>query len=277
MLTSHTRRDRTLACLRSFYSQSLPSSLALDAVLVDDGSTDGTGPEVDRAFPSTKVIRGSGELYWAGGMALAEQTALSADPDYLLWLNDDVTLDEDAIAKLLETERANRPGRCIVVGAVRDPSSGEVSYSGVQRRDFHPLRVDIVEPDSKPKTVQMFHGNVVLVSRAASRLVGPIDGRFSHAQADFDYGLRAGRVGVVSILAPGTVGTCTDDSLPAAWLDRSLPAKRRIDLLLGRKGLPPRSAARYLRRHGGPLWPVFWAAPYVRAALSLMRGPPVKR
>ena len=50
MLTSHTRRDRTLACLRSFYSQSLPSSLALDAVLVDDGSTDGTGPEVDQSF-----------------------------------------------------------------------------------------------------------------------------------------------------------------------------------------------------------------------------------
>ena len=155
-------------------------------------------------------------------MALAEQTALSADPDYLLWLNDDVTLDEDAIAKLLETERANRPGRCIVVGAVRDPSSGEVSYSGVQRRDFHPLRVDIVEPDSKPKTVQMFHGNVVLVSRAASRLVGPIDGRFLMRRLTSITGFaldesgssafwpreRSGHARTTAFRPPGSTGRC---------------------------------------------------------------------
>jgi GT2 family glycosyltransferase len=271
ILASHNRRESTLACLRSFYSQRLPLSEALDAVLVDDGSTDETASEVRRAFPETKVIRGSGDLYWASGMALAEQVAVSSDPDYLLWLNDDVILADDAVASLIYTEQTARPGRCIVVGALRDPLTGVLTYSGVRRRGFHPLRVEFVEPGDVPQVVDMFHGNVVLVSRPAYRAIGAIDAGFAHAQADLDYGLRAARLGIVSLLAPGTIATCTRDRDSPLWLDRSLSARQRLQSLFGPKGLPPRSAARYLSRHGGPLWPVFWIAPYVRVVASLLR------
>jgi GT2 family glycosyltransferase len=118
----------------------------------------------------------------------------------------------------------------------------------------------------------MFHGNLVLVSRRASWAVGPIDGSFSHAQADFDYALRARRVGLSNILASGTFGTCVRDASPAPWLDLDAPAATRLRILFGRKGLPPRSAARYLQRHGGPFWPVFWVAPYVKMIASLLRS-----
>jgi hypothetical protein len=29
--------------------------------------------------------------------------------------------------------------------------------------------------------------------------------------------------------------------------------------------------ARYLRRHGGPLWPVYWATPFLRFGLEIAR------
>jgi GT2 family glycosyltransferase len=271
LLTSHNRRDLTLASLRSFYSQRLPPSVRLNAVLVDDGSSDATESAVRGAFPDTHVIRGPGDLYWAGGMALAERIGVADDPDYLLWLNDDVTLDADALERLLRTEAAGGRGQCIVVGALRDPSSRALTYSGVRRKGAHPLRVDLVEPGDEPKKVEMFHGNVVLVSRAAYLVTGPIDGDFSHAQADFDYALRAAKAQIVSFLAPGTVGTCARDGKSARWLDRSYSVRERLQFLLGRKGLPPRSTARYLIRHGGLAWPLWWITPYARFALHLSR------
>ena len=251
----------------------------LEAVLVDDASVDDTEQVVRRTFPAVSVISGTGALYWAGGMAHAENTAMTLNADYLLWLNDDVTLNQDALAHLLSTERQVGAGRCIVVGAVRDPESGELTYSGLRRqgRGLHPLRVEMVHPTGGVEPVEMFHGNVVLVSIRAAMAVGPIDGGFSHAQADLDYGLRARNVGIQGVLAPKSVGTCRRNRSSSPWLDPSLPAARRLQILFGRKGLPPRSAARYLRRHGGFLWPVFWVAPYVRATVSLIRRPRATR
>jgi GT2 family glycosyltransferase len=275
ILTSHNRCERTLLCLRSFYCQRFDTPIALESVLVDDCSTDGTEAEVRRVFPDTKVVRGSGHLYWACGMAVAERVASTKDPDYLLWLNDDVTLDPGAVATLLRAEEAVGRGQCIVAGAVRDPQTGTTTYSGVRRHRFHPLRMHRVEPGDQPKVIETFNGNVVLVSRRARRAIGPIDGAFSHAQADLDYGLRARRAGIACLLAPGTVGTCRPGNEAAPWRDVSLLKRQRLRLLLGRKGLPPRSAARFLRRHGGPLWMIFWIAPYARAipAVLLTRRP----
>src|ERR1700687_5043268 len=89
ILTAHNRRETTLACLRSYFSQDIARA-ELGAVVVDDGSSDGTGQAVSAAFPAAEVISASGDLFWARGMATAEARAVRSAPDYLLWLNDDV-------------------------------------------------------------------------------------------------------------------------------------------------------------------------------------------
>jgi GT2 family glycosyltransferase len=262
ILASHERRSGTLACLSSYFSQQVAGAV-LDAVLVDDGSTDGTASAVEAQFPATTVLRGDGTLYWAASMAWGERIGLARAPDFVLWLNDDVVLDAGAVAGLIQV-CSSQGSACIVVGAVRDPETGAIAYSGVQRRDWHPLHLDLVAPGREPVEVETFNGNVVLVPSAIARSVGPIDGAFAHAAADFDYGLRAAKVGISTLLAPGTVGTCGRDGQSRPWLDQALSLRTRLSLLLGPKGVPWRSSARYLRRHGGPLWPLFWAGTYVR-------------
>ena len=267
ILACHNRRASTLACLDSYFAQVVDDALELDAVLVDDGSTDGTGEAVRDRFPQTHVVAGSGDLFWAGGMEVAERVAVAEDPDYLLWLNDDVILDPGALTKLIRTESLG-PSACIAAGALRDPATGELTYSGLRRRGPHPLRMDRVTPADEPIEIDTFNGNVVLVSRSARRTIGPIDGAMGHAAADLDYGFRAKRAGVQPFLVPGTVGTCSRNKGERPWVDQSLPLRQRLRLLLGPKGLPPRARARYLIRHGGPAWFVFWLAPYLREVPS---------
>lgn len=271
IVACHNRREKTLSCLAAFFSQELTAETQLSAVLADGGSTDGTPAAVGASYPKTKVIEGDNSLYWAGAMALAEAQAMVNKPDFLLWLNDDVVLDKDAVERLLQTFRSGS-GACIVVGAVRDLTTGDLTYSGLVRRGRHPLEFDLVHPHPrKPIPVHTFNGNVVLVASSIFALVGSIDAKLVHAAADLDYGLRAARRGIPSVLAPCTVGVCERDGTERPWLLPDMTVRQRFSALFAIKGLHPPSRARYLIRHGGMLWPVFWAAPYISATVSILR------
>ena len=79
--------------------------MLLDVFVLDDASSDGTGEAIAEQFPEVTVLRGDGKLYWNGGMRRAFAAAIAGDYDYYLWMNDDTTLDDGALALLLETER----------------------------------------------------------------------------------------------------------------------------------------------------------------------------
>ena len=264
LLTSHDRREMTVRCLTDFFGQTFHTARPdLRAVVVDDGSTDGTARAIEGEFEDARVIAADGSLYWARGMQLAESEA-TADhhPTHLLWLNDDVTLDATALECLLAAASAHRDA--IIIGALRDPDTDRVTYSGVRQSSWHPLRTRLVEPAGEPVEADTFNGNVVLVPQPIYEALGSIDGGFSHAQADFDYGLRARRAGFRVVVAARTVGTCKRATRAGTFYDTTLSLRRRWRLVQSPKGLPMGSHARFLRRHGGRLWPVFWAAPYVK-------------
>ena len=263
ILAAHNRREMTLECLRSYFTQEAPG-IELRAVVVDDGSSDGTGNAVATAFPAAEVISASGNLFWARGMATAEVSAMRSDPDYLLWLNDDVWLYPDALRRLLRVAEAFPQRAVLLAGSVCDPDTGVTTYGGHRRRDWHPLRYALVTPPDAPTTVDTVNGNVLLVPRETYRLLGHIDGGFAHSYADMDYGLRLRQAGGENVLIPGHVGTCAANNHASVNLDPSLPLSVRWRYFRSPKGTPLRSQVRFLRRHGGPCWPIFLLPPYVR-------------
>jgi GT2 family glycosyltransferase len=269
LLTSHNRRETTVACLGSYFAQDVPPGVELSAVLVDDASADGTAEAVRNRFDAVNVIDGTGDLYWAGGMAVAERAASESEPDAVLWLNDDVVLDPGAVRTMIATAAEHAWG-CIVAGAVRDPASHEVSYSGMRRRSGHPLKVELVTPADRSKSIDTFNGNLVLIPATAHDAVGPIDGGFVHDAADLDYGLRAAEAGIARILAPGTLGVCAANRRTIPWADPDASRSDRLRALFSPKGMPPRERARFLRRHGGSKWPLLWLASYVRALTEVL-------
>jgi glycosyltransferase involved in cell wall biosynthesis len=269
ILTSHNRRTQTLDCLRAFFAQQI-DGVVLHAVLVDDGSTDGTADAVAAEFAECTVLRGDGTLYWAKGMAMAEAEALRAKPDYMLWLNDDVVLSPTAVRALVGVARSV-PGPVVVSGAVVDPVTGIDSYGAVRRVDWHPLRYALVHPDGNIQDADTCNGNVLLVPAATSRAVGRIDGGFEHGYADFDYGLRVRKAAGRVILSPTSVGTCSENTGFAARAQAADTLRKRLRVLGDVKGRPWRSEVRYLRRHAGLWWPAVFAIPYLKAVVSAGR------
>lgn len=284
VLACHGRAAITLQGLAALHAQDLPADLALDVLVVDDGSPDDTPAAVARHFPDVRLLRGDGSLWWAGAMALGLQEAAGTAPDFLLWLNDDVRLDTGALAALVACHDAcvadgGEADAAIIVGATRNPGDGRRSYGGQRRYPHRPFRFVPVEPADMPQRCDTFQGNIVLVPLPVHRRLGGISPAFAGVQggADTDFGLRAGQSGIAVIQAAGTHGLCAPNTAPPVWCDPALSRWRRLAALFGPRGLPPRGWLTFARRHGGPVWPLWLAATYGRriaAALSPHRPLP---
>lgn len=276
IMTVFNRRETTLRCLGQLRAQVLPDTVRLQPFVVDDGSTDGTGDAIRAGYPDAHVLEGTGSLFWTGGMHLADQAAWDTGPDYLLWLNDDVDLDPDAVAVLLDAARQTGE-RAIVVGAVTNPTSGEVSYGGY-RRDGKPLDLERLAPNGHVQPVDTMNGNVVLVPSAVRAAIGPPDLTFSHNMADMDFAFRARSAGFGVVLASRAVGRCETNTAKQRWRDPSVPLRERWALVRSFKGLPPREWWTFTRRHTGFWWPRYLLSPYVRAVTAglTLRGRSVR-
>jgi len=233
--------------------QQVVGQALVDTFLVDDGCTDGTGTVVKQRFPAVHVIEGTGHLYWCGGMRLAWLQAARNDYDAYLWLNDDVAIDRDALERLLAVARCGmrEDGAVIVVGATRAEGTEEtehgVSYGGLDAKGVLP-------PGREPRRIELFNGNIVLVSRQAFRVVGSLSSSYTHGLGDIDYGFRAKRAGVPVWLAGGTLGSCAANQV-ARWQRRDISLWKRLRELHRPTGCPPWQLATLIWRSGGWWFP----------------------
>lgn len=228
LIAAHNRRELTLRCLTTLMPllESLPD---VDArvVLVDDGSTDGTGDAVRAEFPDVTIVEGNGSLYWAGGMTEAFRHASAVrDADGFLLLNDDVAIDPEPARGFIEHWLAES-GADILVGQTTSLDGTSVTYSGFREtsrwRLFGFERISSLE---EPMECDTFNANFVLVPGDLMRQIGGIDPAYTHGLADIDLGLTARKLGVPSVLWPTPIGACERGPDRASLL-RRLPRRER--------------------------------------------------
>lgn len=273
VMTCHNRREKTLGCLSNLAAQSGIDQLRVNAYVVDDGSTDGTGAAIRELFPNVIILQGDGSLYWNGGMRKAIDAAMREGFDFYLWLNDDTVLDADALGRLLKTfddleSLTHMPS--IIVGSIRDPETRQLTYGGSRHVSrFNPLRVELVVPSDMPQRCDVFNGNVVLVPRGIAESLGNLSRHFKHRAGDYEFSLRAREAGFVAWVAPHYFGQCARNSIAGTWRDPLLPRRTRIKKIISPTGMPMRERLYFVYRFGGIFWPVYFISVYVRFIVGL--------
>lgn len=272
LMTVHNRCDKTLLSLRSVLLNR-PDDLEISAFVVDDGSTDGTSSAIQTDFPDVYVVHGNGALYWNGGMCKAYEAARErGEFDDYLWLNNDTVLRAGALRTMAAhaktcRDRFGRP--VVVVGTTADSvNSGHLTYGGRARTTWYrPLYYRLVRPDEREVTCDTMNGNCVLVPSEVVAKVGWLDSNFVHGLGDYDYGFRVSGAGFPIVVAPSVVGDCARNE----WPDRAgvvaLSLAERWRRTTGPKLFPVRPWLRFVRRHVGLLWPVFFFRPYIEVVL----------
>ena len=108
IIVSYNTRELTLACIRSLKAHS--RSCSLDIIVVDNASRDDSAGAVRREHPDVRVIANSDNV----GFAAANNQGLAiARGDWLLLLNSDTELTEDAIDATLRCAQSH-PGSGVV-------------------------------------------------------------------------------------------------------------------------------------------------------------------
>jgi len=261
LVAVHNRWEMTGKLLSAL--KAVPTAIQLCLHIVDDGSSDTTATELARLANIT-YLRRNGSLFWASSMKLAQDSV--TDPvDYFLWLNNDVDLAPDFFSRILEAI-AKFPSR-ILVGQTSDPGRHQITYGGMRRVGFHPHRLQIVNAQEKYEVADTFCGNIVLVPYAINSSLGGIDGYFEHGYADYDFGYRAKKMGYQIRIIPGFLGICAKNEFDLSTKNLF----ETLKLVGSRKYLPIRSQIRFSKRHGGIVWPIYVAYPYLRLILNIKR------
>jgi len=254
LLACHNRKEKTLCCLRSLFSCTLPENCELHVYLTDDGSTDGTAEGVKEKFPDVKIVQGNGNLFWNRGMNLAWKTAAKErDYDFYLWLNDDTNLYSNSLAELFQVSQSknNKSIICGSTSAVSDKKT--ITYGGGKFING----IVILVPNGKAQECECFNGNVVLIPKYIFNKVGFNDSFYNHSFGDIDYGLTAQKKGIESYVSPNILGECEGHSekIPI-WDNSEYSLKKRWQNLHSPLGLNPRELFYFNKKHFGILFAI---------------------
>ena len=190
------RKAFTLACLQSLKKQTVPADYT---IVVDDGSTDGTGEMLNKEFPEVIVLKGSGNLFWTAAINMGIRHALSLGADYVLTLNNDTLASDDFLEKMLAG--AEQKPNALIGALDVDSTTGQPYYGGEiinwKWSTSTYLLNTLKQKDQKGlHEVSLFPGRGLLIPRKVFDVIGLFEEkRLPHYMADYDFTHMAKRNG----------------------------------------------------------------------------------
>jgi len=173
-------------------------------ILVDNGSTDGSGFRIKERFRDVQFLRSEENLGFAGGCNMGIRYSLeNSRANYILLLNNDAVVSESLLTALLETVQ---PDRAIgIAGAVNYYYFWPDKVHMAAHRFFWWLGMQgiLTAIEGKSKEVQSVSGCCMMIKKEVAQKTGLFDERFFIYYEDADLCLRARKAGfkVVAVSA----------------------------------------------------------------------------
>ena len=198
----------TRALLPTLFACRLPENWRLRAVMVDNGSTDGSAEAVAREFPGVEIVPLGENRRFAGGNNEGLRRCLAHGDDAVMLLNNDTECDREMLAALIDAldrdqdagaaapliHYADPPDRIWYAGAWCVPALGFVGHRGLRTRDHGQYR--------RTETTGYLTGCCLLARRDAWTKVGLLDERYFIYAEDADWSLRARAAGFRLLFVP---------------------------------------------------------------------------
>ncbi|HRI87755.1 MAG TPA: glycosyltransferase family 2 protein [Candidatus Hydrogenedentes bacterium] len=190
------------ACLRSLIAQ---SRAADEIIVVDDGSSPPLAELVAEISQEIRVIR----LAANSGFCVAVNTGIrAASGDFVFLLNNDMTLEPDALSVLLDTAES-QPNTLLTPLVLFESERNTVYAAGDRvlangRPESIGYRAQRASLDLPPQIFGVT-GGAALIPRAVFRAIGYFDEKFIAYFEDADFCMRARLAGYTCALAPQAV------------------------------------------------------------------------
>ena len=244
IILNWNQTDLTLACLKSVFQSRTDGQIEIEAIVVDNGSTDDSKKrlkeiqekrnlfrqgrdeiEILRSkFPNFKVIFNKENLGFAGGNNVGIRYALKNKADFIFILNNDTEIKDNCILNLwktfLEEEKIGLVSPKIYyapgfefhkkryqkkdLGRVIWYAGGKIDWDNVLGRH---LGVDEVDQGQyeKRKENEFATGCAFMAKRAVFEDVGLFDERFCLYLEDLDFSYRVAKAGFKLVFNPQAV------------------------------------------------------------------------
>ena len=184
----------------------LESLQGIEAICVDNGSTDGSADAIADHFAGVDLIRVGMNLGFAGGSNVGIGRALDGGADWVFLLNSDAVA-EPGLGDALERAATARPDAGLLACVILFEDGETVQYAGARfnaalgysgRQSGHGGKTFA----AVLRDVDRVDGAGFAVSREAIERAGPLDERLFAYVEDVDWSLRIRAAGFAAVLVP---------------------------------------------------------------------------
>jgi GT2 family glycosyltransferase len=207
LLNYNGARD-TIDCIESLQRSSFED---FEVVVVDNASFHDSVELLKIQCPDTTLIINSRNMGFAGGNNIGIRHALNGRSEFILLLNNDTTVDSDALATLVKTMEENpqagivggkvyysdRPKVIWFAGGYFNPNSGFGDHYGKTEEDCGQYNT--------VRQCDFITGCCMLVRRGVFEKIGLLDDSYFLYYEDVDFCTRARHVGYSVLYQPGAV------------------------------------------------------------------------
>ncbi|MDQ7799268.1 MAG: glycosyltransferase family 2 protein [Candidatus Edwardsbacteria bacterium] len=201
----------TIECIDSLLKNVHPVN---KIVIVDNGSTDGSGKMLAEKYSKDQLI----ELFFnevnegfSKGVNLGVKKALKSNPDYILLLNNDTVLDRDCIKKMVDACDLNN--KCGIAGPrIFYNHKKEIVWQGGGYFNYYTGGNVVPEKNKKPKVYKtnfvsatFLTGCIMLIKTVVFDKIGLLDEDIFFYEEDVDFCLRAVKSGYNLQYVPSAV------------------------------------------------------------------------